>query len=82
MVAENPGKAAPADWKPGDELNGTGKEFIGKYESKSSRLPAGAFFLRFNIGHFSFLLLLDYLWAFYVHAPDGDTAPVTEIQKK
>ena len=30
-VAKNPGKAAPAGWNPGDELIGTGKEFIGKY---------------------------------------------------
>lgn len=30
-VAANPGKAAPAEWKPGDALIGTGKEFIGKY---------------------------------------------------
>jgi NADH-dependent peroxiredoxin subunit C len=30
-VAKNPGKAAPAGWTPGDELIGTGKEFIGKY---------------------------------------------------
>jgi hypothetical protein len=27
----NPGKAALAGWNPGDELIGTGKEFIGKY---------------------------------------------------
>jgi len=26
-VAKNQGKAAPAGWKPGDELIGTGKEF-------------------------------------------------------
>jgi peroxiredoxin (alkyl hydroperoxide reductase subunit C) len=31
IVAENPGKAAPAGWKPGKKLIGTGKEFIGKY---------------------------------------------------
>ena len=30
-VAANPGKAAPAGWKPGDKLIGTGKDFIGKY---------------------------------------------------
>ncbi len=30
-VAANPGKAAPAGWKPGDELIGTGQDFIGKY---------------------------------------------------
>jgi peroxiredoxin (alkyl hydroperoxide reductase subunit C) len=30
-VAKNPGKAAPAGWQPGEELIGTGKEFIGKY---------------------------------------------------
>jgi alkyl hydroperoxide reductase subunit AhpC len=30
-VAKNPGKAAPAGWKPGDKLIGTGKEFIGTY---------------------------------------------------
>ena len=30
-VAKNPGKAAPAGWKPGDDLIGTGKDFIGKY---------------------------------------------------
>lgn len=30
-VAKNPGKAAPAGWKPGDKLIGTGKDFIGKY---------------------------------------------------
>jgi peroxiredoxin (alkyl hydroperoxide reductase subunit C) len=30
-VAKNPGMAAPAGWKPGAKLIGTGKEFIGKY---------------------------------------------------
>ena len=30
-VAANPGMAAPAGWKPGDKLIGTGKKFIGKY---------------------------------------------------
>ena len=30
-IAENPGKAAPAGWKPGDKLIGTSKEYIGKY---------------------------------------------------
>ena len=30
-VAKNPGKAAPAGWQPGDDLIGTGKDFIGKY---------------------------------------------------
>ncbi|MBW2058220.1 MAG: redoxin domain-containing protein [Deltaproteobacteria bacterium] len=30
-VRANPGKAAPAGWKPGDPLIETGKEFIGKY---------------------------------------------------
>lgn len=30
-VAQNPGKAAPAGWQPGDKLIGTGKEFIGEY---------------------------------------------------
>ena len=30
-VAANPGQAAPAGWKPGDKLIGTGKAFIGKY---------------------------------------------------
>lgn len=30
-VAENPGKAAPAGWNPGDDLIGTGKKYIGKY---------------------------------------------------
>jgi len=30
-VAENLGMAAPAGWKPGDKLIGTGKEYIGKY---------------------------------------------------
>jgi len=30
-VAKNPGKAAPAGWKPGGKLIGTGKDFIGKY---------------------------------------------------
>jgi alkyl hydroperoxide reductase subunit AhpC len=30
-VAANPGKAAPAGWKPGDPLIDTGKEYIGKY---------------------------------------------------
>lgn len=30
-VEQNPGKAAPAEWQPGDPLIGTGKEFIGKY---------------------------------------------------
>jgi len=30
-VAENPGKAAPAGWKPGKKLIGTGKDYIGKY---------------------------------------------------
>jgi peroxiredoxin (alkyl hydroperoxide reductase subunit C) len=31
IIAENPGKAAPAGWKPGDKLIGTNKEQIGKY---------------------------------------------------
>lgn len=31
QVAANPGKAAPAGWKPGDDLIETGKEYIGKY---------------------------------------------------
>lgn len=31
IVAKNPGKAAPAGWKPGKKLIGTGKDFIGKY---------------------------------------------------
>lgn len=30
-VEANPGKAAPAGWKPGDDLIETGKEYIGKY---------------------------------------------------
>jgi peroxiredoxin (alkyl hydroperoxide reductase subunit C) len=30
-IAENPGKAAPVNWKPGDALLGTGKEKIGEY---------------------------------------------------
>jgi peroxiredoxin (alkyl hydroperoxide reductase subunit C) len=30
-VRENPGKAAPAGWEPGDPLIDTGKEAIGKY---------------------------------------------------
>ena len=30
-VRANPGKAAPAGWMPGDDLIGTGKEYIGKY---------------------------------------------------
>lgn len=30
-VARNPGKAAPAGWKPGDPLIGTGKDYIGVY---------------------------------------------------
>jgi alkyl hydroperoxide reductase subunit AhpC len=30
-VKANPGMAAPAGWKPGDELIKTGKEQIGKY---------------------------------------------------
>ena len=30
-VRDNPGKAAPAGWKPGDSLIKTGKEEIGKY---------------------------------------------------
>jgi len=30
-VEKNPGKAAPAGWKPGDKLIETGKEFIGAY---------------------------------------------------
>ena len=30
-VADNPGKAAPAGWKPGDKLIGAGKDYIGKY---------------------------------------------------
>ena len=30
-IAENPGKAAPAEWKPGDKLISTSKEYIGKY---------------------------------------------------
>ena len=30
-VTANPGKAAPAGWEPGQELIGTGKEYIGKY---------------------------------------------------
>ena len=30
-VVKNPGMAAPAGWKPGDKLIGTGKKFIGKY---------------------------------------------------
>lgn len=30
-VTANPGKAAPAGWKPGDKLINTGKEYIGKY---------------------------------------------------
>ncbi len=30
-VAKNPGKAAPAGWKPGDKLIGTGKDYIGIY---------------------------------------------------
>jgi NADH-dependent peroxiredoxin subunit C len=30
-IAANPGKAAPAGWKPGDKLIGTSKEYIGKY---------------------------------------------------
>jgi len=30
-VAKNPGKAAPAGWKSGDKLIGTGKDYIGKY---------------------------------------------------
>ena len=30
-VTANPGKAASAGWEPGQELIGTGKEYIGKY---------------------------------------------------
>ena len=30
-VAANPGKAAPAGWKPGKKLIGTGKDYIGVY---------------------------------------------------
>ena len=30
-VAANPGKAAPAGWRPGDKLINTGKDYIGKY---------------------------------------------------
>jgi alkyl hydroperoxide reductase subunit AhpC len=30
-VAENPGKAAPAGWKPREGLIGTGKDYIGVY---------------------------------------------------
>jgi len=30
-VRENPGKAAPAGWMPGDDLILTGKEQIGAY---------------------------------------------------
>lgn len=30
-VAKHPGKAAPAGWKPGEKLIGTGKDYIGKY---------------------------------------------------
>lgn len=30
-VEQNPGKAAPAGWQPGDKLIGTGKKYIGKY---------------------------------------------------
>jgi peroxiredoxin (alkyl hydroperoxide reductase subunit C) len=30
-VRANPGKAAPAGWRPGDPLIGTGKDAIGKY---------------------------------------------------
>ena len=30
-VAANPGKAAPAGWKPGDDLITTGKDDIGRY---------------------------------------------------
>ncbi|MBD3180570.1 MAG: redoxin domain-containing protein [Candidatus Latescibacteria bacterium] len=30
-VEENPGKAAPAGWQPGDDLINTGKDYIGKY---------------------------------------------------
>jgi len=30
-VAKNPGKAAPAGWKSGDKLIGTGKDYSGKY---------------------------------------------------
>jgi len=31
VVAKNPGKAAPAGWKPGGKLIDTGKDVIGKY---------------------------------------------------
>ena len=30
-VEANPGMAAPAEWKPGDKMIGTRKEFIGAY---------------------------------------------------
>jgi len=30
-VTRNPGKAAPANWKPGDDLIGTGKKDIGEF---------------------------------------------------
>lgn len=30
-VKENPGKAAPAGWEPGDKMIKTGKEQIGEY---------------------------------------------------
>jgi alkyl hydroperoxide reductase subunit AhpC len=31
VVEENPGKAAPAGWKPGDKLIDTDEDAIGKY---------------------------------------------------
>lgn len=30
-VSRNPGKAAPANWRPGDSLIGTGKKEIGEF---------------------------------------------------
>ncbi len=30
-VAANPGMAAPAGWKPGEDLIGTGQDWIGEY---------------------------------------------------
>ncbi len=30
-IRENPGKACPADWKPGDKMINIGKNYIGKY---------------------------------------------------
>ncbi len=30
-IAKHPGKAAPAGWKPGKKLIGTGKDYIGVY---------------------------------------------------